>query len=178
MTIEVVVRGLEKGFRKEIIEIEFNGQLDMGEKFNMIAEYNMEGQMTTCSSAYSSRNSADYYIEIAEVFKMMKNLEGEKILKVIDKVRQKKQVFEVELEEINEGFKKVNEEFKPFRDQYDEINGKLKRARTEKSIKKYKDEISKIEPDYVRLLNKRDELNKKYDDIYREMNRACRIKIA
>lgn len=178
MTITVSVREFEERFTRKVIELNFNGQLNIGEKFNMYASYNMQGKMIDCSAAYSSTNSADYYIEIAEVFKTMKDFEGEKILSVIDKINQIQKPFKIKLEQINEKFKNINEEFKPFRNQYDEINSKLKRARSEKAIKKYEDEISKIKPDYVRLLNEREELNKEYDQVYKEMNEAYKFEIA
>lgn len=144
--IKVMVNDLSDGF----LRISFIGKLPNDESVNMYAEYK-DGEMAVCSAAYSSMSSPDYYIWISEVFKKIKELEGEKIKEIENKIINDIKEDEILLNEVMNEYSKALSNCRKDQDQINELNKKLNRFRNKQKIEETNNLIKELE----------DELNEK-----------------
>lgn len=152
-------------FDKDNIKVivAFETILSNGERVYLTADYDKDGKMVACMSASSRCNAARYYIEIAEVFQAMVDLEGEKAKDIVAQAIKYNEEYDAKIDALNK-----NEEVKQIRNNYwdlkatlDELNLKYDRARTEKSKEKITKDLESVKEHY-------EEVTKQFEECYRD----------
>lgn len=176
--MRIVVDG--RDFLGNELIVRFVGVTSYGEEINLSAKYDSELKMVECSGAYSSRNNARYYVEVAEYFKAMLDLEGSDRLRgVFNRVDDIEKSYDKEnellyktLEDIRINIKDtkdeistINEEIKGLNAQMSQLKKSLKRCTKQSSIEDRQKEIDElklyIEARECKVRQRLNELNKK-----------------
>lgn len=125
--MRIVVDG--KDSLKEELIVRFEGVTTYGEEVSLYANYSKDLKMTECSSVNSSMNNARYYVEVAEYFKAMLELEGS--------------------EKLREAFKQVEDIEKKYDDEEDSLYDELYRISS--NIEDVTSELTKMNKDVFNL---------------------------
>ena len=138
--MRIVVDG--RDFLRGELVVNFEGVTTYGEKISLHANYDRDLKMTGCSGAYSSMNNARYYVEVAEYFKAMLELEGSKKLeetfKQVEDIEKKyddeKECMYDELKKVKDDIDDVTSELSKMNETVANLNSQVRQF--EKSLKR------------------------------------------
>lgn len=175
--MKITVRGLD--YFDGCLEVDFQGVTSYGENIGLSAKYNRDLKMKGCSSAYSSMNNARYYVEVAQYFQAMLDLEDSSRLrdafKQVDDIDKKyddeKDALYDELKKVRDDIEGINNELYTRNEsvlglnlQINQLEKSLKRCTKQssiedkqKAIENLKEQIKTIE---MMNKNRKDELKK------------------
>lgn len=132
-----------KMFGKKIT-LTFSGDFN-NEQISLNAMYDEYGKLIECSAAYSARNSADYYIEVAKYFSLMKEYEGENILKIINKILPEYTILNNAIYEKHMDSFECRNELRKLVDIKKDLNSKIKRFKKQEKIDEFKAQIAEVQ---------------------------------
>ena len=160
-------------FKKNIdlnsIELDFYGTISTGEKVSFNGRYNFNGELIWCSSPYSSCNCPDYYIEISEYFKLIKDYQGENVLNIIDQLIEIIKPLQKEADEIGCKVLEMARLVNTLKKEYEENLKTLKRLRNKEKIKNQQEIVNIAKESYFKILEEFENLNSRSNDIYQKM---------
>ena len=166
-----------KDFEICSIQLDFYGVINDNENVSFYAKYNFSGELIGCSSPYSACNKPDYYIAIAEYFKLMKEYQGEKILKIIDQLKEILSPFEAEVKELNiktlELTKASNKTKNEYQEQLKILNRLRKPERKEAQLKV----VSELKEKYDNLSEELEKIDDEANVLFAKINNLKKIEI-
>lgn len=138
--MRIVVKGLD--YFDNTLEIEFSGKTSYGESICLQANYNEDLTMNRFEGADSSRDNVKYYIEIAEYFKAMLELENSSELReCFSRVEDTQKRYDDKKEGLYAELRKVRNDISELTDEMMEVVNPVMDAKIE--IGKIKQNINK-----------------------------------